>query len=304
MASRMRKSRLFGPFLVSCVLCIVIIDYTIYVQTHSSLFSGFWGFLSYIFSKLIISISVSFSNTNLLLLGAVLLLGILGTALSLRGAAKAMRVDVADGFVPPINPPPAKVAREKAKPLGEILISYNRDETDGFVHLLYERLNKRFPSRVALGTTTNQFGIRSVDAAVGACDILLAIVGSKGFSTAAANSQSSGDSADLMCVEIASALRLGVPVIPVLLQDAHMPVAEELPDDVSDLAQTEGIRLNDDDMVGGIEGLIKSLEKELGEDQPSGIEQVIRLVPIWSLGAAFALALLIIMLREWGVLRF
>src|SRR5262249_18850693 len=149
--------RLAGPFLVSCVVCFVIVDYTLYSQTNSSPLSGLWNFFAYSFGNF--SISAYLSVENLMVLAAIVGLGIFLTRLSLSKALKAMQQKVESDFVSPITVPlPSRIAQVKPKPLGKIFVSYNRDADDGTAHLLYERLNKRFPDRVLMDAALTDSG--------------------------------------------------------------------------------------------------------------------------------------------------
>ena len=47
-----------------------------------------------------------------------------------------------------------------------------------------------------------------------------------------------------MRLETASVLRRDIPVVPVLVQDAAMPRAEELPDDLRELAFRNSVELS------------------------------------------------------------
>jgi len=289
MALQSRKSRLAGPFLVSCIVCFVIVDFTLYSQTNSSPLSGLWRFLADLFGNF--SLAAYLSAQNLFLLGAIVGLGIFLTRLSLSKALKAMQQKVEGDLIGPITVvSPARITSRKPKPLGKIFISYNRGGSDGMAHLLYERLNKRFPDRIMMDAPVTDSGVepvRAIEDAVGSCDILLAIIGKNGLS--ATGVTSSGLSED--SIEIASALDRGMRLIPVLLQDTRLPAAAELPGNISAIADLKPIKLSDDNLVGDVERLIKLLEEEFGENQSTDFEPVIKLCKrYWPIGAAVALA--------------
>src|SRR4051812_42776099 len=91
MSSRLLKSRLPGPFLVSFVLCFGLIDYIIYSQTSDSLLGWLWkfiAFLVYVFQML--PISQYFSAMGLFVLGAIVLFFVV-IWLSKDSATRAMR---------------------------------------------------------------------------------------------------------------------------------------------------------------------------------------------------------------------
>ena len=67
--------------------------------------------------------------------------------------------------------------------------------------------------------------------------------------------------ADHVRVEIATALKQGIPLIPVLVQNVTMPRPTDLPEDIQDLAFHNGLRLTPDFWRAGIERLIKKLDR-------------------------------------------
>lgn len=90
MNSRLWKSRLPGPFLVSFVLCFTLIDYIIYSQTSDSLLGWLWkfiAFLVYLFQML--PLSQYFSAMGIFILGAVVLFCVI-VWLSKDSATRAM----------------------------------------------------------------------------------------------------------------------------------------------------------------------------------------------------------------------
>jgi hypothetical protein len=68
-------------------------------------------------------------------------------------------------------------------------------------------------------------------------------------------------------VEIASALQLGVPVIPVLVQEADMPDADSLPEDIRLLSRRNGIQLSATRWRTDVERLIKELDRVMKPSQ-------------------------------------
>jgi hypothetical protein len=294
---------MLGPLLISFILCFVIFDYSIYVETNSSPLSWLWSTIAYIFNKLRISYYLAF--TNLFWFGAIVVLGICLVVLSLREATKAMRATIKDAVIIPTN----KITQtNEQKPLGKIFISYRRGDSDGDAQLLHERLNKRFPGRVFMDVSAINPGadfVRAVEDIVGSCDVLLAIIGKTGVSANGIDPRRLEDPNDLMCLEIASALNRDTKVVPVLLQDSRMPAETELPENISALARCQPVVLSDDDLVRDVERLSALLAAELGDNKQAAIEPIIKLLKrYWPIGAAAVLATLLIFLSEWGILRF
>ena len=63
---------------------------------------------------------------------------------------------------------------------------------------------------------------------------------------------------DLVRVEIMSALQRNIPVNPVLVQDAELPSAEDLPDDLKALARRNGIDLTGAAWKAGTARLVRN----------------------------------------------
>ena len=70
-----------------------------------------------------------------------------------------------------------------------------------------------------------------------------------------------------MRAEIRAALQQKIPVIPVTVQNAAMPQAEDLPDDIRLLARRNGIDLSATRWTTDVERLIKELDRVM---KPSG----------------------------------
>ena len=69
------------------------------------------------------------------------------------------------------------------------------------------------------------------------------------------------DPSDFVRLETASALKRDIPVIPVLVHGAKMPRAEQLPDDLKELAYRNGVELTHARWRSDLELLIKALRR-------------------------------------------
>lgn len=70
-----------------------------------------------------------------------------------------------------------------------------------------------------------------IENALGSCAILIAIIGRHWFSGSAGATEPLDNTNDFVRLEIATALRRDIRVIPVLVQRATMPNPQDLPDD-------------------------------------------------------------------------
>jgi hypothetical protein len=72
------------------------------------------------------------------------------------------------------------------------------------------------------------------------------------------------DPNDFVRIEIESALRRDIPVIPLLVRDAKMPNADELPAELENLAYRNGIKIRPDpDFHNDMDRLIQGLNEYL-----------------------------------------
>ncbi len=116
--------------------------------------------------------------------------------------------------------------------------------------------------------------VRVLEAQVAQCDVLLAVIG-KGWLDAAdgGGHRRLDDPNDFVRIEIESALKLGKRVIPVLVNDAHMPRADQTPEAIRPLATRNAVRLTHERFRSDVQGLIAALQRGLadGKTAPSGI---------------------------------
>lgn len=132
---------------------------------------------------------------------------------------------------------------------GAIFISYRRDDSEGEAGRLYDDLTRVFdrPGAVFMDVSDIHPGKdfrQAIDENVARCTALLAIIGPAWTTIQDASGVRRIDQPnDFVRLEIASALKRGIDVIPVLVHGAHMPRPEELPGDLQNLAYRNGVEL-------------------------------------------------------------
>jgi hypothetical protein len=154
--------------------------------------------------------------------------------------------------------------------MARIFISYRRGDSAGHSGRLFDRLRAAYgDDRVFMDVTGIEAGIDfvdAIDAAVGSCDVLLAVIGPEWLSSTGSDGKRRlDDPNDFVRVEIGSALRRDVRVIPVLVDDAEMPTADALPEDIRRLARRQAVELRDKRWDADIEDLIAVIGKVLGQ---------------------------------------
>jgi hypothetical protein len=133
--------------------------------------------------------------------------------------------------------------------LGRIFISYRRQETAYPAGWLYDRLADRFGGgQVFKDVDSIQLGddfVEVITRAVGFCDVLLALIGDRWLTiTDEHGGRRLDDPNDFVRLEIEAALTRKVRVIPILVDGARMPKADELPDSLVKLARRQALELS------------------------------------------------------------
>jgi formylglycine-generating enzyme required for sulfatase activity len=134
---------------------------------------------------------------------------------------------------------------------GQIFISYRRDDSSAWAGRLADRLSSYFPSnQIFMDVDTIEPGVDFVEAieeSVGSCDVLIAVIGTDWLtSSTRAGKRRLEIAEDSVRVEIATALKRDIRVIPVLVEGAAMPEVGDLPDDLKALVRRNALKLSHD----------------------------------------------------------
>ncbi len=135
----------------------------------------------------------------------------------------------------------------------KIFISYRRDDSQDVTGRIHDRLVQAFPradifidvDTIPAGTDFRQ----ALEDAVANCDILLAIIGPRWLTVADEQGGRRLDNPnDFVRIEVESALKRGIPVIPVTVSNAAIPRPQDLPESLRNLAFRNGraVRPNPD----------------------------------------------------------
>jgi len=134
---------------------------------------------------------------------------------------------------------------------GQIFISYRREQSGWWAGRLYDRLCRDFDrSQIFMDIDTIALGadfVDSIETTVAKCDLLIALIGNNWLTSKDDQGERRLDNPeDFVRIEIATALKRGIRVIPVLVDGALMPQSGELPDDLKPLARRQALELNHD----------------------------------------------------------
>jgi hypothetical protein len=160
--------------------------------------------------------------------------------------------------------------------LHSIFISYRRDDSEGEAGRLADDLAHRFrEDSVFMDVNAIQPGRdfrKAIDESIHKCSVLLAILGPGWLeSRNGAGQRRLEDVSDFVRLEIASALQRDIPVVPVLVRGARMPRADQLPDDLKELAFRNAVELTHARWKSDVLVLVDALKPclEPFEDVPS-----------------------------------
>jgi hypothetical protein len=205
----------------------------------------------------------------------------------------------------------------ETSPSRSIFISYRRDDAGGEAGRLFDDLTRAFgPATVFMDVAGIQPGVdfrQAIDENVAAAGVLLAVIGPTWLTIAdATGAHRLEDANDFVRLEIASALKRNIPVIPVLVHGASMPAADALPGDLKDLAYRNAVELTLPRWNSDVALLIPALQSyvhhttataaqtvhaavpvQLPAPESPAIDRVIRSKRSWIAGAAIAAVVLI-----------
>jgi len=155
---------------------------------------------------------------------------------------------------------------------GRIFISYRRDETGFPASWLYERLATHFgPEQVFKDVDSIELGddfLQAIANAVGACDVLLVLIGSQWLTiTDEAGRRRLENSDDFVRLEIEAALQRRVRIIPILVGRARMPHADQLPASLAKLVHRQALELDPNRFETDSGRLLRVVERTLAEEE-------------------------------------
>ena len=157
-----------------------------------------------------------------------------------------------------------------------IFISYRRGESAGYAGRLHESLERRLGEghvfRDADELEPGQDFVDAISARLRDCAACLVIIGSEWLLvTDRAGHRRLEQSHDYVRLEIEAALaRSDLLVVPVLVEGATMPPAEDLPASIRALSRLHALSLRDETWDADVDRLVKALENKIGRRTLTG----------------------------------
>src|SRR6266446_534261 len=151
---------------------------------------------------------------------------------------------------------------------GQIFINYRRDDSSWAAGRLFDILSRHFASnQIFMDVDNLDAGIDFVQAigeSVASCDVLIAVIGGRWLISSDEEGRRLLDNPDdFVRIEIATALKRGIRVIPVLVEGVSMPRVGDLPDDLKALVRRNALQLSHDRFRTDSERLASAVERAL-----------------------------------------
>jgi len=171
---------------------------------------------------------------------------------------------LAEGVRRGLDPNAGEAVQRPAKS-PSLFLCYRRNDTQHAADRLHERLVDTYGSdRVFMDIDSVPLGVNFVsyiEAQLQRCAAVLVLIGPHWTNAVDEEGHRRlDDPADHVRVEIAAALSSGVPVIPLMVQDAAMPRAKDLPENIRELTSQNGMPMPRAYWKESVERLIKRLE--------------------------------------------
>ena len=168
--------------------------------------------------------------------------------------------------------------------LGSIFVNYRRHDSEGEAGRLFDELEKHFGEGAVFmdvaGIEPGQDFRKAIDQSVASCRVLLAVIGPQWLDASdGAGTRRLDDPGDFVRIELASALRSGIPVVPVLVRGSKMPRPEELPDDLRELAYRNAVELTHARWKSDIQLLVRALRPAMAETEAQPTAPPAKAVP-------------------------
>jgi len=156
-----------------------------------------------------------------------------------------------------------------------LFICYRREDTLDFAGRLHDRLSARYGGEnVVLDVDNVPIGVhfqKYLDSQIEQCDLLLALIGRHWLEAADPKGARRLDSPrDFVRIEIESALRRELPIIPILVGGAAMPRETDLPPSLAalseinaaEMASNRDFNVHVDVLIKAIDALVNEATKE------------------------------------------
>lgn len=149
----------------------------------------------------------------------------------------------------------------------KIFISYRRDDSAGHAGRLHDRLVHEFGRDVLFmdvdAIPLGKNFVKVLGDEVGKCDVLLAVIGPGWIDARDEHgNRRLNNPQDVVRIEVGTALKRDIRVIPIFLDGTAAPKADQLPDDLKELAFRNGLGVRHASFQSDVEKLVRALKPE------------------------------------------
>jgi uncharacterized protein YecT (DUF1311 family) len=150
--------------------------------------------------------------------------------------------------------------------MAKIAISYRRSDSQDITGRIFDRLVQHYgKDTVFRDIDSIQPGIdfrTQIAAALGTTDVLLVVLGPAWLGRGKDNTTRIDSEADPVRIEVETALKRDIPIIPILVGGTRMPEVNELPQSLRDFAYRHAVTVDGGrDFDHHMDGLIRSLHR-------------------------------------------
>jgi hypothetical protein len=152
----------------------------------------------------------------------------------------------------------------------KIFISYRRDDADEAAGRLSDHLVNQFGQDSVFmdvdGIAPGRDFRKVIEETLTQCDVLLGVMGRNWLDIKdEAGRRRLDNETDFVRLEIASALRRDIPVIPVRVQGASVPKPDSLPSDLKDFSYRNAVELTHERWNSDVHVLVEKLNRLFGQ---------------------------------------
>ncbi len=161
-----------------------------------------------------------------------------------------------------------------------IFVSYRRKDTEGEASRLTEELRAALPDvplfRDVEAISPGEDFVIALERALEECAVMLVLIGPIWLDVTDANGRRRlDDPHDWTRLEVATALRRGIRVIPVLCRGATLPTDADLPDDLDPLVRRQAVEVDNNRWRYDVDQLIDRLAPALGTRRRASAEKAV-----------------------------
>jgi hypothetical protein len=158
--------------------------------------------------------------------------------------------------------------------MASIFINYRRDDVPGAAGRLFDYLALKFPRRsLFMDVDAMKPGMdfaEQLDIQVAQCQVLLAVIGPHWLDAKDKAGQRRVDAEkDYVRIELRSALKRAIPVIPILVDGATMPPEDTLSDDLKPLTRRHALELRHTRFNADADAIMHALESVVPRRGPA-----------------------------------